>query len=188
MTTELCGLRCGLPDADSLRSLTCKPYGYRFNVSAPTPNPLVIRLPRTAYLVVVFLLVASVAVAFGDNQPHSLEDSNASTGIAGVDITWRLLIFLVPILVTAFVARTATVVSPEGLRVRALFGSRFFPWSQIRGLSVGDRALYAVLDDGAVRLPCTRVAHLAALARASGGHLPEMAEARPKPAPARRRR
>ncbi|HET6878360.1 MAG TPA: PH domain-containing protein [Jatrophihabitans sp.] len=157
-------------------------------MSAPTPNPLVIKLPRTAYLAVVFLLVASFAVAFGDSQPHSLQDSKVATGIAGVDVTWRLLVFLLPLAVAVFVARTATVVSPAGVRVRALFGSRFLPWGEVRGLSVGERALYAVLDDGAVRLPCTRVAHLAALAKASGGHLPAMAEARPKPAPARRRR
>jgi hypothetical protein len=45
-----------------------------------------------------------------------------------------------------------------------------------------------VLGDGAVRLPCVRVADLAAVSRASGGHLPEIADPVPKFAPQRRRR
>ncbi len=149
------------------------------------PGPVVIRLPRTSYLVVVFLLVASIAVAFGDNQPHGLEDSRAGTAFAGFSIGPQAIVLLVPILAAVFIARTATLVSAEGLRVRALFGSRELPWDSVRGLSVSGRGVYAVVDDGAVRLPCVRIAHLGPMSRRSGGRLPELADATPKPAPSR---
>jgi hypothetical protein len=45
-----------------------------------------------------------------------------------------------------------------------------------------------VLADGAVRLPCVRVADLGAVSRASGGHLPELRDPVPRFAPQRRRR
>ena len=121
-------------------------------------GPVVIRLPRTSYLVVVFLLIASFAIAFGDTNSHGLRDSVSGDGSSGVHVGWPALVLIVPVLVAVFIARTATVVSEDGLRVRALFGSAFFPWDEIRGLSVQCRAVYAVLADGAVRLPCVRIA------------------------------
>jgi hypothetical protein len=69
-----------------------------------------------------------------------------------------------------------------------LLGSRRLGWDELRGLSVSGRSVYAVCVDGAVRLPCVRVADLAAVARASDGRLPAIAEATPKYAPSRRRR
>lgn len=149
------------------------------------PGPVVIRLPRISYLVVVFLLFAALAVAFGDNHPHGLEDSKSGTGFAGFHLGPQALVLIVPVLAVVFIARTATVVSAEGLRVRALFGSRDLPWDSVRGLSVSGRGIYAVLDDGAVRLPCVRIAHLGPISRLSAGRLPEMADAVPKPAPQR---
>jgi hypothetical protein len=153
-----------------------------------TSGPVVIRLPRTSYLVVVFLVVAAVAVAFGDNHPHGLQESESGTGAGGFELDLRVLVFLVPIAVAVYIARTATIVSSSGLRVRAMFGSRDLPWESIRGLLVSGRAIYAALDDGAVRLPCVRLAHLGPLSRLSEGRLPELPDATPKPAPARRRR
>ena len=46
----------------------------------------------------------------------------------------------------------------------------------------------AVAVDGSLRLPCVRLSDLAAIARVSEGRLPEIAEARRKYAPQRRRR
>ena len=66
--------------------------------------------------------------------------------------------------------------------MRALFGSRPLPWADVRGLTVNGRSVYAVVADGAVRLPCVHVADLAAVSAASGGRLPELAEPTPKPA------
>jgi hypothetical protein len=58
----------------------------------------------------------------------------------------------------------------------------------VRGLSVSGRSVYAVCEDGLVRLPCVTVAGLAALSAASGGHLPQLAPPTPRSAPARRPR
>jgi hypothetical protein len=149
------------------------------------PGPVVIRLPRTSYLAVVFLLFGALVVAFGDNHPHGLEDSNSGSGFAGFDTGPQLLVLLVPVLAAVFIARTATIVSADGLRVRALFGSRNLPWDVVRGISVSGRGVYAVLDDGAVRLPCVRIAHLGPISRLSAGRLPEIEDVIPKPAPQR---
>jgi hypothetical protein len=150
------------------------------------------RLPALAYLVVLFLLVGAVPIAFGDNTDHplpsSLQGNNSNFGASGFDLTPRLLIFAVPLLAALFIARTATFATAEGLRVRAPFGSRRMPWDAVRGLSLSGRSVYAVLADGSVRLPCVRVANLSELARASNGRLPEIATPKPKYAPAKRRR
>jgi hypothetical protein len=147
--------------------------------------PVVIRLPRTAYLAVVFLFIGAVVIAFGDSNPHGLQGNKTGSGSAGFSIGPQALVLLVPILAAVFIARTATVVSAEGLRVRALFGSRDLPWDTVRGLTVDGRAVYAVVADGAVRLPCVRIAHLGPMSRLSGGRLPEIPDVEPKPAPAR---
>jgi hypothetical protein len=97
-------------------------------------------------------------------------------------------VLALPVVAVAFIARTATFVSSEEIRVRTAFGSRRLGWDEIRGLSVTDRSVYAVCADGSVRLPCVRVSDLAAVSRASGGRLPEIAEAKRKYAPSRRSR
>ena len=151
-------------------------------------SPVVIRLPRTAYLIVVFLLVGSVPLAFGASNSPGVQDSALLADVGGVSISPLALVLVIPVLVAFFIARTATIVSEDGLRVRALFGTRDLPWASLRGLSISGRAIYAVLPDGAVRLPCVRIAHLGPISRLSNGRLPELADATPKPAPQRRRR
>jgi len=151
-------------------------------------GPVVIRLPRTSYLVVIFLFFACFTVGFGTSGSHGLRDSTGGTGFDGFDVGPQTLVFAVPVLVAIFIARTATVVSPAGLTVRALFGSRTLPWGEIRGLTVSGRAVYAVVDGGAIRLPCVRIAHLGPISRISDGRLPELPDATPKPAPQRVRR
>jgi hypothetical protein len=100
----------------------------------------------------------------------------------------RAALLLIPVLAAAFVARTATVVDEAGVIVRAIFGSRLLRWADVRGLAVNGRSVYAVLSDGAVRLPCVHVSDLAAVSAASGGRLPDLPEPTPKPAPGRRHR
>ncbi len=135
------------------------------------------RLSRSAYLAVLFLLFCALPLAF------------AGTGGGARPVYGpRMLVLLVPVLAAVFIARTATITSASGLRVRAVFGSRRIGWDEIRGLSISGRAVYAVLADGAIRLPCVGVADLAAVTRASGGVLPEVAEAKRKYAPSRRSR
>ena len=115
-----------------------------------------------------------------------MQDSTEHNGFAGVHTGWQALVFLVPVLAVGFIARTATIVSDRGLAARALLGTRPMAWDDIHGLSVSGRGVYAVLrDGGSVRLPCVRIAHLGPISRLSGGRLPELIDAQPKPAPGR---
>jgi Bacterial PH domain len=131
------------------------------------PGPAVFRLPRSAYLVVLILALAATALV-----QHPI----------------LLVAYLIPILAVVFIARTATIVDPNGITVRAPFGQKHLGWDEVRGLSVTGRNVYAVTDRGGIRLPCVRISSLAAVAAASGGRLPELPEAMPKYAPQRRRR
>ncbi len=141
-------------------------------------EPQVFRLQRSAYLVVLFLTFCAAPLAF------------ASTGTreSPAEFGPRALLMLVPVIAAVYIARTATIVDERGVQVRALLGSRLFPWESVRGLTVNERSVYVALVDGVVRLPCVRIADLAAVTRASGGRLPRMAEARPKYAPSKRSR
>ncbi|MGI8760440.1 MAG: PH domain-containing protein [Jatrophihabitantaceae bacterium] len=145
---------------------------------AAPPAPRTFRLPRSAYLLVLFLLFCVIPLAL------AADGSDGAKAIVGP----RALLLIIPVAAAFFIARTATVVDDTGIRVRALLGSRLLRWDELRGLSVDARSVYAVCRDGSVRLPCVRVADLAAVAQASAGRLPPVAQAVPKSAPARRRR
>jgi hypothetical protein len=132
-----------------------------------------------AYLGVLVLLLCVTPLAF--------VDSGGDEG-GRVVITWRVALCAVPVLAALFVARTATIVSAAGIRVRASFGSRTVRWDEVRGLSIQPRAIYAVLADGSLRLPCVHNRDLAAISTISGSRLPEIAEPQQKYAPGRRRR
>jgi hypothetical protein len=77
---------------------------------------------------------------------------------------YLLPIVLVPILVGVWGWRAGTDVSPAGLRIRALFGSRLVPWSHVAALTPADRGrgqVYAVLTTGRrVRLPAVSATDL----------------------------
>jgi hypothetical protein len=136
------------------------------------------RLPRMAYLFVLLLLFCVVPLAF------AADGSQGARAVVGLPT----LLVVIPVLAAVFIARASTTVGEQGITVRALFGKRLLPWSEVRGLSVDERTVYAVCADGSVRLPCVRVGDLAAVSKASGGRLPEIAEPKPKFAPSRRRR
>lgn len=136
------------------------------------------RLPALTYLIVLFMIFCSAPLAFAGN---GADGARAALGP-------RALLMLIPVLAAAFIARTRTVVGGDGVRVRAVFGARHLHWAEIRGLAVGERSVYLVCHEGSVRLPCVRISDLAAVSRASGGRLPEVAEAVAKYAPSRRRR
>jgi hypothetical protein len=132
-----------------------------------TGTPRTFRLPRLAYLVVLMLVLGATVLV-----QHPI----ASVAYA------------IPLVAAVFIARTATVVDASGITVRALIGQRRLPWNDVRGLSVTGRSIYVVTASGSVRLPCVRIADLAALTVASAGHLPPLPEATPKLPPSRRRR
>jgi hypothetical protein len=135
-------------------------------------------LPALAYLVVLFLLFCTAPLAFAG------DGGEGARSVLGP----RAVLIVIPVLAAVFIARTRTVVDADGVGVRAIFGTRRVPWDQIRGLSVHERTVYLVCRDGSVRLPCVRISDLAAVSKASGGRLPEVAEPTPKFAPSRRRR
>ena len=148
--------------------------------------PAVFRLPRTTYLIVLFLAFGTVPLAFtADN--FTFDSRGGAQGAPGV-IGWQTLLLIIPVVAAVFIARTATFVDGSGITVRALFGRTRLPWDVIRGLSVSGRNVYAVVADGSVRLPCVHVTGLAEVSRAAGGRLPAIANPKPKFAPSRRRR
>ncbi len=144
------------------------------------------RLPTPAYLAVLILLFCVIPLAFAGNGSGSAIDR--STEVGGLTITPLIVLLAIPVLATLYIARTATFITEDGIKVRAMFGSRELPWASIRGLVAEKRSVYAVVDRGAVRLPCVKVSDLHDVAEASGGHLPDIDAPKPKFAPSRRRR
>jgi phosphatidylserine synthase len=154
--------------------------------SGSGPAEQVFRLPASAYLVVLFLLFGAMPLAF-TRAGFTFNERGGEQG-APLVVGWHTLILLVPVAIAVFIRRTATFVSADGIRVRAVLGARRLPWAEIRGLAVSGRSVYAVLADGSVRLPCVRQGDLGAVSRASDGRLPALADPVPKSAPQRRRR
>ena len=136
------------------------------------------RLPAMAYLAVLFLLFGAAPVAF------TAQGAQSEQAVVGP----QTLVLLVPVLAAVFIARWATIFDADGVTVRAAFGRRRFGWGDVRGLALEGTRVHLVLADGAVRLQCVRVADLGAMSRASGGHLPVLADPKQKFAPQRRRR
>ena len=91
----------------------------------------------------------------------------------GAPLFW--LIYLVPVAMIVWAARTRTVVGPDALTVRRVLGRRTVPWSEIASLRLTKRTrVRAVLTGGdELTLPAVHVRNLPALAAASGGHLPD---------------
>jgi hypothetical protein len=91
-----------------------------------------------------------------------------------------LLILVIPVLVGIWGWRAGTDADTEGLRLRALFGSRRIAWSQISALVPRERQVVARLADGrAIVLPAVSRADLPRLIAASGQSL-ETAEPQPE--------
>lgn len=89
---------------------------------------------------------------------------------------WYLLpVLLVPLAVAIWAWRAGTDVDRDGLRVRALAGSRRIPWSQIAELGPDPRGrAVALLTDGrTVVLPAVRATDLPRLIAASGQDVTE---------------
>ena len=138
-------------------------------VSGADDNPVVravFRLPRSAYLPVLFL----------------------GFGVTVLVSSWAwTAVYLIPLLAAFFVARRATVVDTRQITVRAMFGRESIPWSRVRGLMISERGHVSVaLDDqSAVLLPYVRVRHLPVLSQVSGNLVPAIpARTRPTEAPA----
>jgi hypothetical protein len=103
----------------------------------------------------------------------------ATSGFGGEDgtPTWAyplLLILLIPILVMIWGWRTGTDANRDGLRLRAMFGSRRLPWTQVNAFVPRDGKVVAVLaGGGSIVLPAVGKDDLPRLVAASGNTLPE---------------
>jgi hypothetical protein len=97
--------------------------------------------------------------------------------IGGVPLAttrWYLVpLLVIPLLVAVWGWRAGTDANATGVRARALFGSRFLPWSRIDSLEVGERnRVYArTTANSALRLPAVSPADLPRLVAASGERL-----------------
>lgn len=88
--------------------------------------------------------------------------------------SWQLApIMLIPLFILFWTLRAGTDVSPDGLRVRALFGSTRIPWSRVDQLGPDARGrVSALLTDGKViRLTGVTTANLPAVIAAGGQEL-----------------
>ena len=83
---------------------------------------------------------------------------------------WYLLpVLLIPLVVIAWGVRGGTDVDADGLRVRALVGSRRLRWSEIEGFAQDNGRVLATLVNGrAVALPAVSPADLPRLLKAGG--------------------
>jgi hypothetical protein len=137
-------------------------------MASTAANPVVravFRLPRSAYLPVLFL----------------------GFGVTVLVSSWAwTLVYLLPLLAALFVARRATLVDTREITVRAMFGRERIPWSRVRGLLISERGHVSVaLDDqSAVLLPFVRVRHLPVLSQVSGNMVPAIPARASKPAEA----
>lgn len=121
-----------------------------------SPGPAVIRIPATAHLAEVVLLLLLTLPAF--TWPAAA--------------AWLLA---VPVLLAVWTERVRTEVSTTGLRVRTLSGSRQIGWDQLKGLRFPhNRWARAELTDGTeVSLPAVHFRQVSILAAASGGRIPD---------------
>lgn len=116
---------------------------------------LVFRVSPIAWLLVLFLLFCVTPVAAGPLRP-------------------LLVLYVVPVALGWWIARTRTVAEPTGLDARTVFGRTRIDWDALRGLKIAGRSVVAVLaDDRQVKLPEVRLRHLGLLSDISGGRIPD---------------
>jgi hypothetical protein len=112
----------------------------------------IFRIPRTSFMAIALLTICVTPIALGE-------------------IPYLQWLYLFPIALAAFVIRTRTVATREGLATRTMFSHRDVPWSALKGLAITKRArVQAVLaDDTKVPLPTVRTRHLPVLSLVSEG-------------------
>jgi hypothetical protein len=115
---------------------------------------LVFRIPGTAYVAVLFFVMCASSVALVSR--------------------WFALIYLIPLAMAFWIARTRTEVDADRIVVRRALTTTTIPWSAVRSLRLSDRGwVRAVRTDGRgeIPLPTVRTRHLPALALISGGRI-----------------
>jgi hypothetical protein len=125
--------------------------------STPQQTVQVIRIPQTQYLGVL-VLVFCVFFPF---------------------VGWPAALFwlwLFPIAAVAWIARTRTTMSDDGLDLQTVFGSRHLDWPQVAGVTIPKRGFVKahLTDDTDVKLPAVGYDRLRDLIRASSGRIPDL--------------
>lgn len=119
------------------------------------PSPLVIRISPMAHFAVFFLFLGLAALVY-------------------VWPSWTLVLFAIPVLVSAAVVRYRTVADRDQVTARTLLSSRTVPWTEIEGLRF-TRSSWAkarLTDGSELTLPAVTFATLPMLAAVSGGRVP----------------
>jgi hypothetical protein len=124
--------------------------------------------PHQAILVAAVIgFIGAVPLVFAPDLP-----SDPLADPAGSDTVrwWALPILLIPIAVFVWALRAGTDADADGIRLRAVFGTRRVPWTEVRELAADDRGrAVALLTSGhTVGLPQVRAADLPRLVAASG--------------------
>ncbi|MDR7281177.1 PH domain-containing protein [Catenuloplanes atrovinosus] len=95
----------------------------------------------------------STVIRYRQAGPIAIAAGLATVGAVPVaaENPWLLSIALIPLAVAVWAARAGTDAGPQGLRVRALLGTRRIPWSQIAEIAPSGRdRVFALLRDGTV--------------------------------------
>jgi hypothetical protein len=125
------------------------------------PGKLVFRVPGSAFLGVLFLIMCASFVA--------------------VASPWLTLIYLLPLGIAVWLLRTRTEVDAEKLVIRRVLTRTVLPWSRVASLRLADRHWIRAVrtDGGEVTLPSVRTRHLPALALISNGRLTDPTDQKP---------
>lgn len=116
---------------------------------------LVFRVSPIAWLFVLFLLFCITPAAAGPFRP-------------------LLVLYVIPVVLGWWIARTRTVAEPTGLVARTVFSRTRIEWDDLRGLKLDGRKVHAVLaGDRTVQLPELRPRHLGLVSDISGGRIPD---------------
>lgn len=88
--------------------------------------------------------------------------------------SWTPVLFVIPVLLSAYIVRYRTVADRDTVTARTFLDSETIRWDDIAGLQFGKgTSAYAELKDGRkVRLPAVTFATLPRLTAASGGRVP----------------
>jgi Bacterial PH domain len=117
------------------------------------PRKLVFRVPGSAYIGVVFLIMCSSFVAAAS--------------------PWAILVYLLPVGVAVWLWRTRTEVDADRLVIRRVLTRTVLPWSEVASLRLADRHWIRAVRTGGgeITLPTVRTRHLSGLALISGGRI-----------------
>jgi Bacterial PH domain len=124
-------------------------------VSSPSTAAVVIRISPMAHFAVGFLALGMLALV-----------------LAGP--SWFALLLVIPVVLSAFIARYRTVADRDTVTARTMLASQTISWDDIAGLRFGKGSwAYAELNNGSeLRLPAVTFSTLPLLTEASGGRVP----------------